>query len=632
MPRRIVTARERVEMLSPWRTAERADDFRWERSFDGPGGWILVTRNPDGNPVTVGTEPTRGQRSAALVSDDQMHTARVDAAEQVITRSGLAGETYHVPGAKPADARALGIDHWDLQRQHSAEAEKFVNGLVRENGFDHQNRGWVTVKPHPWAARDMSPNVQAWTDGGHIYLPGEHVNKLSLIHEAAHVLAGTQEGEGHGPDFQRTLHGLYHQHLGPEAADIFAGIVFPDHHTAALGPERPATAININDTHQDYTGQILRGEKTIETRNTNSLRTLIGGRYGISRTHDNSRKFPAMVVGYATLGEPKLYENAEDFDADYHLHRVGTDSPHHFNKSHTGVKFGYPLHDVEREPEPFPPGPGNRKWRSITAIQQPPEGLNFQHWATNKQIADHFGRFDMPIIAPAVTAHLDGEMVGSVEWHPHYDNAPERHGEVSMIDVPERHRRKGIGTALYDWARDNVEPKLHHSPHQSYDGEVWAAAEEDRQHDPSYRTGSQDKTLEQHLRDTYEPHPPGDPGLPESLVPHLMLPTDIAHHYREYDRPVDDENTAMLTRVIADQGIRQPLKISTDGTHAILHEGNHRVTVARQLGMSHVPVQVHLEKPGEVMTNSATSRPVPLEPVLGEWVNQNRQNLKSFWS
>ncbi len=140
-----------------------------------------------------------------------------------------------------------------------------------------------------------------------------------------------------------------------------------------------------------------------------------------------------------------------------------------------------------------------------------------------------------------------------------------------------------------------------------------------------------EKTLEQHLRDTYEPHPPGDPGLPESLVPHLMLPTDVAHHYREYDRPVDDENTQMLRRVIADQGIRQPLRISTDGTHAMLIEGNHRINVARSLGMSHVPVQVHLEKPGEVMTNSTDSKPVPLEPVLGDWVRQNGHNLKSFW-
>lgn len=65
MMRRIVTAREQVEMLSPWRkTADRVD-FRWERSFDGGGGWILVTRSPDGNPVTISTRPTSGQRSSA---------------------------------------------------------------------------------------------------------------------------------------------------------------------------------------------------------------------------------------------------------------------------------------------------------------------------------------------------------------------------------------------------------------------------------------------------------------------------------------------------------------------------------------------------------------------------------------
>ena len=48
------------------RTAERADDFEWERSFDGGGGWELIVRNPDGNPVRVKTEPARGQRTSAL--------------------------------------------------------------------------------------------------------------------------------------------------------------------------------------------------------------------------------------------------------------------------------------------------------------------------------------------------------------------------------------------------------------------------------------------------------------------------------------------------------------------------------------------------------------------------------------
>ena len=42
--------------------------------------------------------------------------------------------------------------------------------------------------------------------------------------------------------------------------------------------------ININDKTQDFTGQILRGEKTVETRRTNSLRPYVGKRVGIVRT------------------------------------------------------------------------------------------------------------------------------------------------------------------------------------------------------------------------------------------------------------------------------------------------------------------------------------------------------------
>lgn len=271
--------------------------------------------------------------------------------------------------------------------------------------------------------------------------------------------------------------------------------------------DRPERGVNINDKIQDFTGQIMRGEKTVETRDTHSLRKHVGSRLGIIRTG----KGKAHVVGYATIGEPKVYTNAEDFDADHHLHQVGPDSPFHINNSKYGVKYGYPLHDVEIEPNPYP--------------------------------VDSFGYVTRDIPRP-ITA---------------------------------------------------------------------------------------EKSLEQHLRDTYENYPPGSPNLPDSLKPHLMLPTDIAHHYREYDRP-DDENTQMLKRVIADQGIRQPLKISTDGTHAVMIEGNHRLNVARQLGMSHVPVQVFMEKPGEVMTNESYSKPVPLEPVLGDWIGKNRQHLKSFWS
>jgi hypothetical protein len=138
---------------------------------------------------------------------------------------------------------------------------------------------------------------------------------------------------------------------------------------------------------------------------------------------------------------------------------------------------------------------------------------------------------------------------------------------------------------------------------------------------------------EQVMRQVYEPYPPRPPGAhtDDGLTPHLMMPTDAVHHYREYDRPYD-ANTQMLERVIRDQGIRQPLKISTDGTHAMLIEGNHRLAVAKKLGIKQLPVQVFVEKPGEVMTNSRESQPVPLEPVLGDWIKQNHQLLRSFFA
>ena len=40
--------------------------------------------------------------------------------------------------------------------------------------------------------------------------------------------------------------------------------------------------ININDEFQDFTGQILRGEKTIETRDSRSLDSRIGKLTGIA--------------------------------------------------------------------------------------------------------------------------------------------------------------------------------------------------------------------------------------------------------------------------------------------------------------------------------------------------------------
>lgn len=98
--------------------------------------------------------------------------------------------------------------------------------------------------------------------------------------------------------------------------------------------------ININDKVQDYTGQILRGEKTIETRPSRSLDSRIGKRTGIVRTGAGK----ATLVGYAVIGEPVVYDSVAKFRKDQSKHRVAPGSIHDIKG---GLKYGYPLMQVE---------------------------------------------------------------------------------------------------------------------------------------------------------------------------------------------------------------------------------------------------------------------------------------------
>jgi len=112
-------------------------------------------------------------------------------------------------------------------------------------------------------------------------------------------------------------------------------------------PKNKATrGVNINDKVQPFTDQILSGQKTIETRRTNSLRPYIGQRVGLIRTG----KGQAMLVGFAVIGEPIFYGTKADFKADFGLHLVGDKSEFGFKR---GGKFGYPLTKVTRcKPQP----------------------------------------------------------------------------------------------------------------------------------------------------------------------------------------------------------------------------------------------------------------------------------------
>ncbi len=98
--------------------------------------------------------------------------------------------------------------------------------------------------------------------------------------------------------------------------------------------------ININDCTQDFTGQILRGEKTIETRSTRSLDPYIGERVGLVRTGVGK----ATLVGYATVGEPVVYDSVAKFRRDYDKHLVAPGSAFDMKDR---LKYGYPLMQVE---------------------------------------------------------------------------------------------------------------------------------------------------------------------------------------------------------------------------------------------------------------------------------------------
>jgi hypothetical protein len=126
-------------------------------------------------------------------------------------------------------------------------------------------------------------------------------------------------------------------------------------------------SVNINDKTQDFTGQILRGEKVIETRDTlnNAMQGVLGQRIGLTRTGTGDTK----VVGYATVAkQPIVYRNESEFRRDQDKHLVEPDSQYDIKKG--GVKYGYELTEVTPV-EPFAPKSVGRKYSVIEPRYMP---------------------------------------------------------------------------------------------------------------------------------------------------------------------------------------------------------------------------------------------------------------------
>jgi GNAT superfamily N-acetyltransferase len=141
-----------------------------------------------------------------------------------------------------------------------------------------------------------------------------------------------------------------------------------------------------------------------------------------------------------------------------------------------------------------------RSWRDYeesrhkTAMPAPlPDDVTFKYHHTNDSIPEGYSGVNQggshTFLAPAVAAYRNDKPIAYVEWWPtdKYPNAAKhyRHvmdkgkpGEVYYIYVHPNHRRNSIASEMFRWAKDNVEPDLHHSPKKSELGKKWVSYEE----------------------------------------------------------------------------------------------------------------------------------------------------------
>ena len=147
----------------------------------------------------------------------------------------------------------------------------------------------------------------------------------------------------------------------------------------------PEMAINVrvdSEAGLDYAELIISGDKTYETRDSDSLRPYVGRRVGIARTGAGK----AQAIGSVEIGEP-LVVSEEEFRSLQDQHMVPEGSA--FDIKAGGQKFLYPVSNPERFDQPMDVGAGIVSRRIVADASTPsrydvdtlineevPEGVN----------------------------------------------------------------------------------------------------------------------------------------------------------------------------------------------------------------------------------------------------------------
>jgi len=98
----------------------------------------------------------------------------------------------------------------------------------------------------------------------------------------------------------------------------------------------------------------------------------------------------------------------------------------------------------------------------------------------------------------------------------------------------------------------------------------------------------------------------------------LKIPPDVLEYYRVFSSPA-------ITEAFVDDvrgGIREPLRIITDGDRAVLRDGHHRLAAIRKLKMS-IALPVHVVPNWLGNLYVGVNEPPGVEPVLARWLNEN---------
>lgn len=97
----------------------------------------------------------------------------------------------------------------------------------------------------------------------------------------------------------------------------------------------------------------------------------------------------------------------------------------------------------------------------------------------------------------------------------------------------------------------------------------------------------------------------------------LQLLTSLVDYYRVFDDPPVSEE---LVADIEAHGIREPLRIYTNGVTGVLRDGHHRLVAARRLELTSVPVHI---VPNWLQRLYDGYPLPPLEPVVSTWLADN---------